>query len=396
MQRCRQTTLRQFQGIDDLTYRRQGHPDFSPMGWHLGHIGFIEEFWLLRHLAGAEPLYPAFDRLYAADGLPKCDRGNLPDLAATQDYLAEVRDRVFDYLDRAPLAEQARLWAFLLQHETQHGETIAIVRQLLSRRPLPVSRPAVESNAVEFDTVDIPAGAFWMGNDAIDALDNERPAHRVELNRYRIDRYPVTCGQYRAFLEAGGYDRPEFWDEAGWNWRQHHDIVEPLYWTGDRAFDNHPVCGVSAYEARAYANFVGRRLPTEAEWEKAARWNPQQQRSQAYPWGDAFPEAHHGNHNGDLGGTTPVNAYPDSVSPSGCADMMGNVWEWTASEFQGYDGFAFFPYFGYSQAYFDGEHFVLRGGSWTTRPWGLRGAFRNWYHAHVREIFAGFRLCDRE
>lgn len=391
MTRCRQATLRQFDGVDDATYRAQAHPDFSPMGWHLGHIGFTEELWLLRHLAGAKPLQPQYHQLYAADGLPKTERVNLPSFQETCQYLQQVREKVFAYLDVAPLADQARLWWFLLQHESQHGETIAIVHRLQTRQPSPVLDC---SSPPPFDSIEIPGGCFEMGSHAIDALDNERPQHTVEVSSYRIDRYPVTCGQYRQFIEAGGYDNSRYWTKAGWQWLQRQTVRQPLHWSDNRGFDNHPVSGVSWYEASAYAQFAGKRLPTEAEWEKAARWNSQTQLSQRFSWGEDLPEAHHCNHNGDRGGTTPVHAYADNVSPVGCADMMGNVWEWTTTPFEGYEGFEFFPYKGYSQAYFDGEHYVLRGGSWATRPWGLRGAFRNWYHPHVREIFAGFRLCE--
>jgi formylglycine-generating enzyme required for sulfatase activity len=151
---------------------------------------------------------------------------------------------------------------------------------------------------------------------------------------------------------------------------------------------------VSCYEAEAYARFVGKRLPTEAEWEKAASWHPQTQQRQTYPWGEAFPSAEQCNHDHLQGQTTAIDAYPSGQSAYGCYDMLGNVWEWTASWFDGYDGFEFYPYRGYSQVYFDGQHRVLRGGSWVTRPWGLRSAFRNWYAPGTRQILAGFRCAQ--
>jgi formylglycine-generating enzyme required for sulfatase activity len=153
---------------------------------------------------------------------------------------------------------------------------------------------------------------------------------------------------------------------------------------------------VNWYEADAYARFVGKRLPTEAEWEKAARWNPQTGHGTTYPWGDALPTAQHCNHDHWIGHTTPVDAYPAGQSAVGCYDLLGNVWEWTSSPFQGYLGFKPYPYAGYSQAYFDGQHKVLRGSSWTTRPWTLRSTFRNWYHPHVRQVLAGFRCAHAD
>ena len=241
--------------------------------------------------------------------------------------------------------------------------------------------------------IEIPAGYFEQGNNAIDALDNERPVHQVYLDTYSIDRYPVTCGQYRVFMEAGGYHNPRWWSEDGWKWLQSQTVEQPLYWSNDPQWDNHPVCGVSWYEAEAYANFVGKRLPTEAEWEKAASWNPISGR-RTYPWGDVMPSDRRCNHNNAVGQTTPVNAYPDGQSAYGCCDLLGNVWEWTASVFDGYEGFISYPYAGYSQVYFDGQHRVLKGGSWATRSWALRSSFRNWYHPDVRQILAGFR-CVR-
>jgi len=394
---CRQATLKQFDGIDNEAFCNQSHPEFSPAGWHLGHIGFTEELWLLRHLAGASPNRPIarsrqFSRLYAADGLPKAERVNLPSLTETCRYLQEIREDVLAYLEVAPLEEQQRLWWFIVQHESQHSETIALVLQQQNLANLPFSQPGTVSS-LECDSVTVPAGEFEMGNDGVEAMDNERLPHRVFVEEFQIDRYLVTCSQYRRFIAAGGYENPQYWSKAGWRWVCENDISQPLYWTDNEAFGNYPVCGVSAYEANAYAKFVGKRLPTEAEWEKAARWNPQTGLSQAYPWGGEFPDASRCNHHQFNRGTTSVNAYPEGVSPVGCWDMLGNVWEWTTTTFDGYDGFEFFPYKGYSQVYFDGEHFVLRGGSWVTRPWALRGSFRNWYHPHVRQIFAGFRLC---
>lgn len=192
----------------------------------------------------------------------------------------------------------------------------------------------------------IPAGKFLQGDDAPTALDNERPAHWVELPEYWISD-PVTATEYQAFIAAGGYDNAQWWCPAGWQWRQSHHIDAPEYWSPEIAASHAPVCGVSWYEADAYARFRGWRLPREAEWERAAQ----------------------------------VLKLP----------IPGTVWEWTDSWFMGYNGFTPFPYRGYSSSYFDGTHRVLRGGSQVTRPWAVRSSFRNWYHPWTRAIFAGFR-----
>ena len=234
----------------------------------------------------------------------------------------------------------------------------------------------------------VPAGIFVQGSCAIAAQDNERPAHEVYLEDYYIDRDPVTCGEYQQFIEAEGYRDPQWWSAEGWNWLQSGSVTHPLYWTSEA---DHPVCGVSWYEAEAYAKFVGKRLPTEAEWEKAASWNPQTQESLVYPWGNEQPDQTYCNFAGVEGRTTSCDHYSKNVSPLGCRDMIGNVWEWTASWFEGYPNFEHYPYLGYSAAYFDQAHRVLKGGSWATRSWAMRNSFRNWYHPHVREILAGFR-----
>jgi gamma-glutamyl hercynylcysteine S-oxide synthase len=417
MEACRRATLALFQTVDYDTFCQQAHPDFSPIGWHLGHIAYTEALWLLEHSAGLPPQFADYRRLFAADSLPKAERVYLPDLAEVQTYLQSVRTAAFAYLEMAPLDEQERLWRWLVQHESQHGETIALVLELMRRQeagsgqqsvvsgqPHTFSEPLIPhpspliphpSSLIPHpsSTLCIPAGSFDCGNDSIEALDNERPVHRVYVETFGIDRTPVTCDQYQSFMAAGGYHDSRWWSVEGWAWLQSAQVTQPLYWadTPDRA--NHPVCGVNWYEADAYARFVGKRLPTEAEWEKAASWNPIVLQRQTYPWGEAAPNEHDCNCNHAVGHTTSVDAYPTGVSPVGCYDMLGNVWEWTASWFDRYAGFEAYPYRGYSEAYFDRQHRVLKGGSWATQPSSMRCAFRNWYHPHVREILAGFRCA---
>ncbi len=429
-QSCRSATLALIDDVDAETFCRQAHPDFSPVGWHLGHIIYTEALWVLERCANLPPQFPAYHRLFAQDGLPKDERQNLPTLADILHYGQKVRSHVFTYLDSAPIDHQENLWRFLLQHESQHSEIIALVLQLQRWRrgwglgirhqqsEMPIEDPGVAQgdgsaasaryrylhskqaasnprDPVHTSTalVHVPAGAFEMGQDSLDALDNESPIHLVSVPEFWIDRYPVTCADYQVFMASGGYQTADWWSEAGWRWLQTHPVAKPLYWSDSPEWADHPVCGVSWYEADAYARFAGKRLPTEAEWEKAARWQPNQSSCTTYPWGDALPTSQHCNHDHWIGHTTPVDAYPKGRSALGCDDMLGNVWEWTADWFQGYPRFKPYPYAGYSQTYFDGRHKVLRGGSWATRPWSLRSTFRNWYHPDVRQIFAGFRCA---
>ena len=397
METCRHLTLDLFVDLDRDTLCQQAHPDFSPVGWHLGHIGYTEALWLLERCAGQPPQWPEYRRLFAADILPKRDRQQLPALTDIYAYLAQVRSQVFAYLETAPIQDQAWLWRWLLQHESQHCETITFILALHRQATVsPIAPACAASPPLPTPMLEVPAGQFCMGNTALDALDNERDQHWVDLPTYWIDRTPVTQGQYQQFIAAGGYDDPQWWTPEGWDWRRSHSVTHPLYWSDPVHQAEHPVCGVSWYETAAYAKFVGKRLPTEAEWEKAARWKPETTDSLTYPWGDSWPTSDHCNCSHWVGQTTPVDAYPRGISPVGCLDMLGNVWEWTDTWFDRYPGFQPYPYPGYSQVYFDDEHRVLRGGSWATRPWAFRAAFRNWYHPHTREIFAGFRcVSDR-
>ncbi len=386
LKQCRTQTLDLLGEINDTTFSQQAHNDFSPVGWHLGHIAYTEDYWILQRSAGLPATLPEYHKLFAADGLPKSQRQNLPSLEFILEYLELVRTKVYKYLETAPLAEKERLCYWLVQHESQHNETICIVLQLhrwhksqgnISFNP-PHNAPPTSQNSSLTEMVEIPSGDFWRGSEDIYAQDNERPLQKIYLDTYQIDRYPVTCQQYRQFMQAGGYQNPDFWSDAGWRWLQENPISQPLYWSNSKDWDFHPVCGVSWYEAQAYAKFIGKHLPTEAQWEKAA--------SQIAPL-----TATTCNHNTLVGHTTPVNAYPEGQSSYGCYDMLGNVWEWTSSWFDGYGDIVGYPYAGYSQVYFDNQHRVLRGGSWATRPWALRSSFRNWYHPDVRQIFAGFR-----
>jgi gamma-glutamyl hercynylcysteine S-oxide synthase len=407
MQQCRIGTLALFEGIDNTSFCKQAHPEFSPAGWHLGHIAYTEALWILERCAGLPPLFPEYRQLLSADGLPKGDRKKLPPLSNICDYLDTVRSQVLSYLKNTSLDGQERLWHFLIQHESQHTETIAFVLQLqrwhlqkelnLQNEQLKVSETLIVSAPLEpaAEMIKISAGEFEMGSNSVEAMDNERSLHRVHLDSYWIDRYPVTCNQYRLFINAEGYRNPEWWIAEGWEWLQKNSVEEPLYWSNNPAWNNHPVCGVSWYEADAYAKFVGKRLPTEAEWEKAASWDDAAKRRCTYPWGNAQPDASRCNHDNNAGCTTPVNAYPAGQSAYGCYDFLGNVWEWTSSWFDSYEGFVSYPYRGYSQTYFDKQHRVLKGSSWATRPWSMRSSFRNWYYPEIRQILAGFR-CVRD
>ena len=385
---CRAGTYALFDDLAEDEFRIQPHPEFSPPGWHLGHVAYTEARWLLCHCAG-EPLpHPEYRVTFDVNGLPKPERSaKLPPKDEVVDYAQDIRERIIGQLDAATFEQYGRVWQFVLQHESQHGETITFLRHLMGDRPaLNEDGPALPA-----EWVPVPAGPASIGCDGLQAIDNEGPAHTVMLGDFSLAKHPVTQAQFARFIEAGGYSDRRWWDDEGWSWLAGAKVSAPLYWREGLA--NVPVMGVNAYEADAFARFSNARLPSEAEWEKAAAWNPDKGVASAFPWGEALPGPETSNCDRAHRGTTVVDRYPAGRSAYGAEDMIGNVWEWTSSTFDGYDGFQAWPYEGYSQIYFDGAHRVLRGGSWATRPWAVRASFRNWYQPQIRQILAGFRLA---
>ncbi|GIE82876.1 hercynine oxygenase [Actinoplanes philippinensis] len=417
LERARARTALLTDSVDDDDLTRQHSPLMSPLVWDLAHVGNQEELWLVRDVGGRDPLRQDIDELYDAFKHSRRDRPALPLLspAEARAYTAQVRDKVFDVLDRTRFGPESRLldggfaFGMIVQHEQQHDETMLATHQLRSGAPV-LSAPAPPPAAAPVSgEVLVPSGRFQMGTDIEPwALDNERPAHPVDVDAFWIDAAPVTNGDYLAFMDAGGYDDPRWWSERGWAHRNQAGLDSPLHWIRDRdgwlrdRFGHvepvnpaEPVVHVCFFEAEAYAAWAGKRLPTEAEWEKAARWDPATGRSRRYPWGDDPPAARHANLGQRHLGPAPVGAYPDGASPQGVHQLIGDVWEWTSSGFHGYPGFAAFPYREYSEVFFGGDYRVLRGGSFGTDAAACRGTFRNWDHPIRRQIFSGFR-CARD
>src|SRR5690606_38079036 len=297
--------------VDGPDLTAQHSPLMSPLVWDLAHIGNQEEQWLLRAVAGQEALRPEIDSIYDAFEHPRAERPRLPLLPPEEArrYAAEVRARALDVLDRAAftgtrLTEAGFAFGMIAQHEQQHDETMLITHQL---RRGPQALTAPDPEPVPLFTgpseVLVPGGPFTMGTSTEPwALDNERPAHRREVAAFCLDTTPVTNGAYQAFIEDGGYADPRWWTAEGWAHVRRTGLTAPLFWQRDgrqwlrRRFGvtevvppDEPVLHVCWYEADAYARWAGRRLPTEAEWEKAARHDPAGDRSTRYPWGDADP-----------------------------------------------------------------------------------------------------------
>jgi gamma-glutamyl hercynylcysteine S-oxide synthase len=347
--RARTTALLAPFSDDELTL--QVSPLMSPLVWDLAHIGHFEELWISRRLGGAKPIFPEVDDTYDAFAHEREERPSLEllDPTAARTYLAEVRARSLTVLDEIeldsddPLLRGGFAFGLVVQHEQQHVETMLQTIQL-SGLEHEGGQPRVVTGGQGAAFVE--EGSFVMGTDDEPwAYDNERPAHEAETGAFSIDVEPVSNGDYAAFLADGGWDEPPLsWERDGDAWvRCCFGRVEPVP-------RNEPVQHVSWEEADAYARWAGKRLPTEAEWERAAKL--------------------------------------------GALRGVGSVWEWTSSDFAGYPGFQAFPYAEYSEAFFGPEYKVLRGASWATSPTVARVTFRNWDFPIRRQIFAGFRCAS--
>jgi gamma-glutamyl hercynylcysteine S-oxide synthase len=391
----------------------------SPVVWDVTHVGNFEELWLVRQLGGSRLTEAAFDRLYDAFEQPRGVRGGLPLLEREEaaEYLADVRAETLRVLRRTdlapddPLVRDGAVHRMIAQHESQHQETV--VQSLLIRGDLAVPLPAAAAPAAagvvdDEARVVVPAGPFVMGtDDDPDAFDNERRAHTVEVAAFALDRYPVTCRRYARFVAAGGHRQPEWWSERGWDWLQRTGHGAPQGWVPDLAGGwrvrragrespldpREPVQHVSWFEAEAFARWSGGRLPTEAEWEKAASWDPVTGTKRRFPWGGAPVTPARANVGLRRAGPDPVGSHPTGASAYGVEQLAGDVYEWTASSFEAYPGFEAFPYRAYSEVFLGGDYAVLRGCSWAIAEPFARTTYRNWDHPYRRQVLAGIRVA---
>ena len=387
----------------------------EPPIWEMGHVGWFQEYWLLRHLDGAPPLLPGSDGIYDAFHVSYTRRWDhaYPSRAATLDYITEVLRRSVARLEgREATAADVYFYTLAALHEDMHAENLTLIlhthgyrRPVLSRYDSVWMSPPVDPAYRPHD-VDVPGGVFMLGaaRDEPFVFDNEKWAHPVHVAPFRIAATPVTNAEFQAFVDDGGYEHRSCWSRRGWDWRRREGSAHPLFWVShgdgqwcERRFDAvvpldpwHPVAHVNWYEAEAFCRWAGRRLPTEAEWEMAATLDVVTGEKRRFPWGDEPLTPLRANLDFRAGGTIDVRALPCGDSPAGCRQMIGNVWEWVEDTFQPYPGFVCDPYAEYSAPYF-GEKKVLRGGAWTTRSRLIRATWRNFYKRKRRNILAGFR-----
>jgi iron(II)-dependent oxidoreductase len=364
---ARAKTLALVAHLDDEQLQRVYSPIMSPLVWDLGHIAAYEDLWLLHRHAQLELLRPELAELYDAFETPRAVRGEIDALGPNEAraYLQAVRARTAEVIARRGVGDGI-ICEMVVRHELQHSETMRQTLAIAGLLPIAdrskIGQPLGPLDGPQ-EWVEIPAGPFAMGAGPEGfAYDNERPRHTVEVRSFRIARRPVSSESWMVFAEDGGYHRREWWSQEGWAWKRQHDITH--HPAVASSHPQAPACHISFYEAEAFARAHDACLPSEAEWEKAARFS----------------------------GAAPNGASP-ARSPGGALDAVGGVWEWTRSPFGGYPGFVAYPYREYSEVFFGDAYRVLRGGSWATEPRVASVSFRNWDLPQRRQIFAGLRLA---
>jgi iron(II)-dependent oxidoreductase len=410
----RERTLRLVAGLDAATLETVYSTLLSPLVWDLAHIACFEDLWISR-AAGVPALAPELFTIYDAIETPRSRRGELELLGTEESFahMAAVRARTEALIGQVA-RDRSDLIELVICHEQQHNETML---QLLALARLP--NPFHQTHAPDslaggsggaaptrgaLELVDFAGGEVTIGAGPERGFvyDNERPAHVRALAPFRLALTPATNADWLEFMDAGGYRRDELWSPEGWRWCQEEQIERPLHWTEDGRLwrlgelvdidPEVPVMHISWFEADAFATFHGLRLPSEYEWELAATLDPASGLQRPMPWGSEPVSRAWANLDQVSGGPLAPASF-DGATRGGLRSMIGDVWEWTSSWFEGYPGFAAYPYHEYSAPFFGERYRVLRGGSWATRPRVASTTFRNWDLPQRRQIFAGVRLA---
>jgi ergothioneine biosynthesis protein EgtB len=404
-------------------------PERHRIIFYLGHLEAFDWNLLHENVFGLKSFEPALDRLFAfgidplGGGLPTDQPDDWPALAVVLDYKRRIRAALDEKL-RAECGTSSQdgfsLDTFLnvaIEHRLMHVETLAyMLHQLpLDRKIRQSDPPSLVTPPVKHDMVAIPAGVATLGlarHGERFGWDNEFDAHTVNVSEFEMGRYMVTNRQYLDFMDAGGYETRALWSNDDWDWKASRAISRPAFWKKadsgwfyrgmfeEIAFAENPAVldwpvYVSHAEAAAYARWAGKELPTEEEWQRAA-YGTAEGSERSYPWGAVEPSANFGNFDFDRWHPMPVHAFPAGRSAFGVEGMLGNGWEWTSTWFAPFPGFEAFPFYrGYSADFFDGKHFVMKGGSSRTAACMLRSTFRNWFQAHYQYVYAGFRCVRR-
>jgi iron(II)-dependent oxidoreductase len=416
----RDTRARSSRLTEDLSSRQlmgPMRPTVNPVLWEIGHVGWFHEYWTLRHAHGDTPLLDRGDLMWNSSTVAHARRWDLdlPDRGGVWRYIGEVLERQLERLGGGIDVPTSYFYELAIRHEDMHVEALAYTRQTLGyAQPEDLGRPAAHAAGDWPGDIEVPGGTWRLGSSPEDGFifDNEKWQHAVAIAPFRIAKAPVTNAAFAAFVEDGGYGRAQFWSPAGWDWRARAGAEHPVYWLAKdgggwlwRRYDgteqlapHAPVMFVNWYEAQAWCKWAKRRLPTEAEWEAAALGEPGPagfglaDKKRRWPWGGAPPTINHANLGFAFDGPLDVADCAAGDSACGCRQMVGNVWEWTASDFVPFAGFAADPYEDYSQPWFNARK-VLRGGSFATSARIARPGYRNFFTPERNDVIAGFRTC---
>jgi ergothioneine biosynthesis protein EgtB len=401
----------------DAIYERPV-PERNRLIFYFGHVEAFDMNIIVKSGFGRPSFHPDFDQLFAFGidpidgGLPNEPASDWPALADVRAYRDRARSEVDALIDHGEIPDPQRAHDVFhtgIEHRYEHAETLSyLFHQLPTHMKLAPTQPSMPETAFRPGQVAIPAGTATLGRARGHGFgwDNEFDEHQVQVKGFSIDRYSVTNRQFMEFLKDGGYANRKLWSDADWAWREAQGIRHPAFWVRRESGwyqrgmfaevalpESWPVY-VSHAEATAYGRWAGKRLPTEAEFHRAA-YGTQGSDEREYPWGEAPPEARHGNFDFHRWDPAPVGSYPDGQSAFGVADLVGNGYEWTSSEFRPFDGFEVYDFYpGYSQNFFDGKHFVMKGGSPRTAACMLRRSFRNWFQGHYPYMYGKFRLVS--
>lgn len=401
-------------------------PERHRIIFYLGHLEAFDWNLLHENVFGLKGFHPEFDRLFAfgidpvGGGLPTDQPADWPSLEQVREYVLNIRRALDEKLCAADFDREAQsrngfpietLLNVAIEHRLMHIETLAYMfHQLPPETKIgPAVTRTVASSHIEYRMIEIPAGEVTIGlrrDEGVFGWDNEFESYSANLPAFEIDRYMVTNRQFLEFTHAGGYETQSFWSEDDWDWVTKNGISHPVFWKrqndtwlyrsmfGETALPLDWPVYVSHAEAAAYARWVGKALPAEQQWHRAAYGSPDGAQRE-YPWGRFAPDPSLGNFDLMRWDPSPVNAHPQGKSAFGVEGMLGNGWEWTSSVFAPFPGFQPFPFYpAYSSNFFDGKHFVLKGGSMRTAACMLRSSFRNWFQSHYQYVYAGFRCVN--
>jgi gamma-glutamyl hercynylcysteine S-oxide synthase len=393
--------------------------------FYVGHLEAFDWNLLAQRAFGLQSFQRTFDNLFAfgidpvGGGLPSDTPADWPAREEIERYKRRLRSELDRAIERAlgrPSEGHPHLITMLevaIEHRLMHAETLAYMLHRLpsDRKARGPQHAAWKATRTKPHLVEIPAGRATLGMQQIEGeefgWDNEFAPHEVAVREFAVENHNVTNHDFLRFLQAGGYENRALWSKEAWEWKSKEGIEHPMFWrrTGNlwlyrtmfgevRLPLEWPIY-VSHAEATAYANWLGRKLPTEAQFHRAAYGTPEGDTQRSYPWGEEKPSSKHGNFNFVQWDPSPVGAYPAGASAFGIQDLVGNGWEWTRTPFAPFPGFTPMPFYpGYSADFFDGKHYVAKGSSPRTAACMLRRSFRNWFQPHYPYVYATFRCVE--